>query len=180
MNEKIVTERLLLRPFELSDAESVARICNNVKLYRGTLSLPYPYTIDHAIGWISRNKENFENDKIYDFAITEKDSGKLVGAIGIGNDQKNKNGELGYWIDEQCWRNGYATEATKAIIDYVFNVKGFHRVFARHYKSNPASGKVMIKTGMSYEGELKDHILKDGVFETIICYGILNPNRGKK
>ncbi|WP_338112031.1 GNAT family N-acetyltransferase [Oceanobacillus kimchii] len=55
-----------------------------------------------------------------------------------------------------------------------FAEKNFHRVFAYHLKINPASGRVMKKCGMTYEGTQKDHIYKDGTFHDLYCYGIVN------
>ncbi|WP_332645334.1 GNAT family N-acetyltransferase [Lysinibacillus sp. 54212] len=175
----IETERLLLRPFHESDAEDVSFMCNNYNVFKSTLNLPHPYTLDCALAWIADHEQNFKDDRMYEFAITDKNSGKLYGAIGISNHQQFKNGEMGYWIGEEYWGNGYATEAAKAILDFVFKEKNYHRVYARYFKSNPASGKIMEKCGMKYEGILKDHIYKNDCFEDIVFYGIINPmNKG--
>lgn len=55
---------------------------------------------------------------------------------------------------------GYGTEAAKAVIEFVFKEKNYHRVYARYLKSNPASGKIMEKCGMTYEGTLKIMFIK--------------------
>ena len=172
----ITTTRLTLRPFILSDAEEVSRLCNNYNLYKGTLNLPYPYPIDSAIGWINTHQEAFENEASYTFAITDQSSGILYGAIGISHNKADRNGEVGYWIGEDFWGNGYASEALKALIDFVFQYKNYHRVFGRFLEFNPASGQVMHKVGMNYEGTQIDHVLKDGEFKTIVLYGIINPS----
>lgn len=148
-------------------------MCDNYNLYKGTASLPYPYTEDAAASWIKNHEENFNSDIIYEFAITDKTTGKLYGSICLTNKKSNQNGELGYWIGEEYWGNGYATEAAKALIEFAFQKKGFHKVFARHYASNPASGKVMEKAGMTYEGTLKEHMYKIDHFEDVVCYGIV-------
>jgi len=171
----IETDRLLLRLFHESDAKNVARMCNNYNIYKSTLNLPYPYTLDCALSWIAHHEQNFELDKMYEFAITDKHTGQLFGAIAISNHPSFQNGEMAYWIGEEYWGNGYGTEAAKAVIDFVFQEKNYHRVYARHFKSNPASGKIMKKCGMKYEGTLKDHVCKNGAFEDIVYYGIINP-----
>jgi len=111
------------------------------------------------------------------FAITDKNSGTLYGAIGITNHKPHKNGEIGYWIGEEYWGRGYGTEAARAVIEFVFKEKNYHRVYARHFKSNPASGKIMKKCGMVYEGTLKDHSYKNGSFEDVVIYGMINPGK---
>lgn len=171
----IETHRLILRPFQLSDAEKVSFYCNNVNLAKSTLALPFPYPIEAAINWINLHKGWFDEDMRYEFAITLKETGELVGAVGLGNHKIWKNGEIGYWIGEEHWGFGYATEAVSHVIDWAFKKHQFHRVYARHFESNPASGKVMIKSGMTYEGKQIDHILKNDHYENVILYGIINP-----
>jgi RimJ/RimL family protein N-acetyltransferase len=170
----LTTERLILRPFELSDAECVSKLCNNFNVYKSTLSLPYPYPIESALSWIPTHKENFDNDRIYEFAITDKETGTLYGCMGLSNNQKHKNGEIGYWIGEEYWGKGYASESLTAIVYFAFSCKNYHKVYARHYESNPASGRVMQKAGMIYEGKQADQIYKNNKFETLILYGIIN------
>ena len=170
----ITTKRLRLRPFNLSDAECVSKLCNNFNVYKSTLSLPYPYTIECALNWIPSHKENFDNDKLYEFAITDIASGTLFGCMGLSNNQQHKHGQAGYLIGEEFWGCGYASEALSAVIDFAFSHKGFHKIYARHFESNPASGRVMQKAGMEYEGKQKDHIFKEGKYETLILYGIIN------
>ncbi|HEY4432547.1 MAG TPA: GNAT family N-acetyltransferase, partial [Paenibacillus sp.] len=68
----IITERLILRPFELSDAKRVSELCNNYNIYKSTLTLPYPYSLDCAISWIETHEDHFNDNKSYEFAITDK------------------------------------------------------------------------------------------------------------
>ncbi|WP_155590776.1 GNAT family N-acetyltransferase [Lysinibacillus cavernae] len=171
----IETERLLLRLFTEEDAPEVSVLCNNFALYKSTLNLPYPYTLDCALAWIANHQQNFEADKLYEFAITNKRSGKLYGAIGLSNHQQHHKGEIAYWVGEPYWGNGYGTEAAQAIIEFAFKEKQYHRVYAQYFQSNPASGKIMEKCGMHYEGTLKQHVYKNGAYEDIVYYGIINP-----
>jgi len=170
----MMTERLRLRPFELSDANSVSELCNNFKIYKSTLTLPYPYPIESAVSWISTHAENFDNDRIYEFAITDKDSGILYGAIGLSHHKANRNGEVAYWIGEEFWNKGYGTEALTAVIDFAFTHKNYHKIWARYFESNPASGRMMQKVGMTYEGKQIDHVFKENRLETLILYGMIN------
>lgn len=170
------TERLLLRRFKSDDASKVAVICNTDEVYKGTLALPHPYTEESAICWISHHDENFEKNLYYDYAITDKYTGELYGCIGIGVDLNSNMGEIGYWVDPNHWNKGIATEAAKAIIKYGFEVKKFHKINARFFTYNPASGRVMEKAGMQKEGLQKKHVWKLDRYEDIILYGIVNPN----
>ncbi len=151
-------------------------MCNNYNIYKSTLNLPYPYPLECALSWIEHHEKNFELERMYEFAITDKQSGRLYGAIALSNHPQYKNGEMAYWIGEQYWGKGYGTEAAKAMIEFAFSEKNYHRVYARYFKSNPASGKIMEKCGMDYEGTLKDHVFKNDSFEDIVYYGIINPS----
>ncbi|WP_054768705.1 GNAT family N-acetyltransferase [Lysinibacillus parviboronicapiens] len=169
----ITTERLVLRLFQTSDAEAVAALCNNYQIYKNTLYLPYPYSLNDALLWMEHHYDNFMADKSYEFAVTDKDSGEVLGAIALSNNPRFNQGELAYWIGEQYWGNGYATEAAQSILQFAFEEKKLHKVFARYFASNPASGKVMEKIGMEKEGTLKDHVMKDGKYEDLVYYGIV-------
>ncbi|MGD6856003.1 GNAT family N-acetyltransferase [Bacillus infantis] len=174
-NKTIFTDRLLLRLFQLSDAESVVRLCDNYNLYKSTLNLPYPYSPEDATSWIAHHLKNFNSDKSYELAVTDRQTGELYGAIALSNNQTFRHGELAYWIGEEYWGKGYATEAAEAVIRFAFEEKKYHKVFARYFQSNPASGRVMEKLGMKEEGILVDHVLKEGRYESLVCYGLINP-----
>lgn len=169
----ITTNRLLLRIFQQSDAEEVTRLCNNYNIYKNTLFIPYPYTLDDAVKWIDSHLEKFNNERVYEFAITDKITGTLYGAIALTNIRSFRHGELGYWIGEDYWGNGYATEAAEAMLKFGFFEKDYHRIFARHFLSNPASGKVLPKIGMKKEGIFREHVIKDEEYKDLAFYGIL-------
>lgn len=115
---------------------------------------------------------NFNADKSYEFAVCDRQTGTVYGAIALTDHQRYENGEIAYWIGEEFWGKGYATEASKAILDFAFHVKKYHKVYARHFASNPASGQVIQKMGMKQEGVLIDHVKKENQYEDLIYYGI--------
>ena len=173
---EMTTDRLRLRFFTEQDANDVQKLCNNINIYKTTLYIPHPYTVENALLWMKNHRKNFAENKGYEFAITNKETGELLGAIALSHNERHKQGELAYWIGEPFWNKGYGTEAAKAMLQFAFDVKGMHKVFARFFSSNPASGKIMQKIGMVEEGLLKDHVLKDDHFEDLYMYGMINPN----
>ena len=60
---------------------------------------------------------------------------------------------MGYWVGRPWWNQGIATEALRLIIDYCFNEKGFHTLWADHFPDNPASGRVLQKCGFRDSGQ---------------------------
>ncbi|AIC92765.1 GNAT family N-acetyltransferase [Shouchella lehensis] len=172
---ELTTNRLKLRLFQEEEAEHIAALCNNYAIYRSTLTMPYPYTVDDARLWMKNHQENIEQEKRYELAVTCRKSGMLYGAIMLNPNYQHKHGEMAYWIGEPYWGKGYGTEALRAMIDFAFTEKNLHRVYARYFKSNPASGRVMEKAGMTKEGILKNHVSKEGAFEDLVYYGMVNP-----
>ena len=171
----ITTERLILRPFTLDDADDVAAMCGTGIIQKTVLALPYPYTRENAVDWISKHEEWRKTRKSYDFAVTDKETKTLYGTISLMMHVKDSpTAEMGYWIGERYWNCGYATEAACAMIEYAFSELMLHRVFAQHFGSNIASGLVMKKAGMKHEGTLKDHYFKNGRYEDLVIYGIVS------
>jgi RimJ/RimL family protein N-acetyltransferase/ubiquinone/menaquinone biosynthesis C-methylase UbiE len=176
----IQTQRLILRPFTLADAPDVQRLAGSRIIAARTLLIPHPYEDAMAEEWIATHPAAFENGIAVNFAIALRESGELCGAIGLGIDKVNHNAEMGYWIGTPYWGQGYCTEAAKAVLQYGFEVLGLHRIHAVYFSHNPASGRVMQKIGMSYEGCRRQHTLKWSKFEDIELYGILKSDWQQK
>ena len=169
----LLTERLLLRSFTLQDASDVQRLAGDRDVASTLTNMPHPYEDGMAEAWMHDSSEKFENDEALNFAITRRTDKHLIGGIGLRLDQKHENAELGYWIGKPYWNYGYATEAAKAVVAYSFEVLKLNRIHARRFKRNPASGRVLEKIGMQYEGCLRQHIKKSDNFEDLMTYGIL-------
>lgn len=175
---EVATSRLRLRLLQFADAHRIMELAGDRKVYETTLSIPHPYNDGEAEKWIASSLLRFYLGKGVDLAITLVDSGTLVGVIGLGSDAGHKRAELGYWIGFPYWGHGYCTEAALAAIRFGFDVLGYHKITSRHMAVNPASGRVMQKAGMKFEGELIDEVLKDGRYHTLEVYGILNSEPG--
>jgi len=167
------TDRLVLRPFELSDAQRVQLLAGDRAIAATTALIPHPYEDGMAEQWIGAHQERFEKDEGVDFAITLKSNRELIGAIGLGLRRNDEYGILGYWIGKPYWGSGYCTEAARAVLQYAFGELQMNRVYAHHLQHNPASGRVMQKIGMQHEGHLRQHAKKWGEFLDVEAYGIL-------
>jgi RimJ/RimL family protein N-acetyltransferase len=167
------TERLVLRPFSLKDAPDVQRLAGDPAIADTTLNIPHPYEDGVAEAWISTHQPEFDEGKGVTFAITLRETGELVGAIGLRLENRFNRAEMGYWIGKPYWGFGYCTEAAKAVIAYGFDDMELNKILAYYLIRNPASGRVMEKAGMSYEGHLRQHALKNGVYEDLKLYAIL-------
>lgn len=107
------------------------------------------------------------------FAIERRSDHSLVGAIGLAVNKKHQLAELGYWVGKPYWNQGYATEAAREVIRFGFEDMNLHRIQARYMNKNPASGRVMEKIGMQYEGTLRQALHRFDEFEDAHVYAIL-------
>jgi RimJ/RimL family protein N-acetyltransferase len=167
------TERLRLRPFEISDAKDVQRLAGDRAVADTTLNIPHPYDDGEAEIWISRHKDMFKKWEHAIFAITLRETGELVGAMGLHLNTRFNRAELGYWIGKPYWNKGYCTEAARRVVRFGFEDLLLNRVFANYIGRNPASGRVMENIGMRPEGIMRQHVRKWDRYEDIVNYAIL-------
>ena len=167
------TARLRLRPFTPADAPDVQRYAGDRDVAATTLSIPHPYPEGAAERWIGTHAAKYADGRLASFAITERESGALVGAIGLHLEPAHGRAELGYWIGKPFWRRGYATEAGQVMLRFGFEALGLNKIHAAVFLKNPASDRVLKKLGMTWEGRLREHDLKWGAYEDIDVYAIL-------
>jgi [ribosomal protein S5]-alanine N-acetyltransferase len=167
------TERLCLRPFTLADAPDVERYVSDRDIAAMTLTIPHPYPEGAAADWIGTHAAKYAEGRRASFAITERESGALAGAIGLHAEPAHGRAELGYWIGKPFWGRGYATEAGRAMLRFGFEALGLNKIHAAVFIKNPASDRVIRKLGMKWEGRLREHDLKWGVYEDIDVYAML-------
>lgn len=145
------TKRLVLRPFNLEDSETVKVLAGNELIADVTSNIPHPYTESMAKEWILSHSQKWGNQELASFAIVMKESGLLIGAISLMN-LKETEGELGYWVGVEYWNKGYCSEACNKIINFGFDYLKLKRIHARHLSRNPASGKVLLNSGLLHTG----------------------------
>ncbi|MBU3200996.1 GNAT family N-acetyltransferase [Clostridium estertheticum] len=173
--QTINTDRLLLRRFELDDAYDMFKNwANDSEVTRFLAWEPHnnlEVTKKIVEQWVNEYKHN----NIYDWAIEVKEIGEAIGPISIVKlDENHHSCEIGYCMARKYWCKGIMSESLKAVIDYLFSEVGFNRIVANHDTNNIASGKVMIKSGMEYEGTLRQVKLRDNKdFYDLAVYSIL-------
>lgn len=165
--------RILLRPFTLGDAPAVQALAGAREIAATTLNVPHPYENGMAEAWIETHAPGYAAGRLATFAIVDPAAQQLVGAIGLMRVPAHARAELGYWIGLPYWNRGYASEAGRVILRFGFEELGLHRIHAQHLVRNPASGRVLQKLGMRYEGRLREHVRRWEAFEDLEQYGIL-------
>jgi len=170
---RIETRRLLLCGLRLSDAPRIRLLAGDRSAASTTLLIPHPYEKGMAEQWIKAQRERQRKGREVTFAIGLRSQKLLIGVIGLSLNAHHARGGLGYWIGKPYWNRGYATEAAQAVLRYGFETLRLHRVYAFHFRRNPASGRVLRKLGMTHEATLRQHIRKWESFEDLEGYGIL-------
>jgi RimJ/RimL family protein N-acetyltransferase len=161
----LTTERLVLRPLTIDDAADVQRYASAYEIAANTLSIPHPYPVGGAEEWI----RNHEGET---FAIALRE-GDFIGTIGLRIKPDDNRAELGYWIGVPYWGHGYAAEAARAMLAHGFDTLHLNRIFASHFSRNPASGRVLEKIGMKYEGTRRQHHRKWDEYLDAVMYAML-------
>ncbi|MBL8843960.1 MAG: GNAT family N-acetyltransferase [Planctomycetes bacterium] len=167
------TRRLLLRPFTAADAPTVQVLASAPEIAATTATIPHPYPDGAAALWIEGHAAAHASGNAAIFAITTPADG-VVGAIELRIAPAMLHAELGYWIGVPHWGRGYATEAAHAVVDHAFGALALKRVFAHHMSSNPASGAVLKKVGMKWEGRLRAHLHRARQFHDVELWGLVD------
>jgi RimJ/RimL family protein N-acetyltransferase len=158
------TSRLQLRTPERSDATALQEIVSDPRVALKTASIPHPYPENGAIGFIEHVRSVAGPDR-RNLAIRLASGGDLIGMVGFGG--TGSEAELAYMISPNYWGNGYATEAARRLIAYIFEQSRFNAVIARAMRANPASEGVLRKLGFHLEAQDDVELpVRSAVFKT--------------
>lgn len=181
--QMIETPRLILRPFEMKDAAATYENWASDPEVTKYLTWPAHSSVEISRMVLHDWVEGYERDDYYQWGIVLKDGdGKPIGSISAVRMYEKINGvEIGYCLGRPWWGGGIMTEALKAVTGFFFESVGVNRVQACHDANNPASGRVMAKAGMTYEGTLRQSDTNNQGLVDLCVYGILaeewNKNR---
>ena len=162
-----------IREWRINDKAALAENLNNLNVLNNLRDgLPYPYTEQDAEEFISAMLSSDKNNT-FAFAITLDD--KAIGSIGVFRQDNihSHTAEMGYYIGEAYWGNGYATSAIKQVCRYVFEHTDIIRIFAEPFSHNIASCRALEKAGFKYEGTLKSNAVKCGNIVDMKMYALI-------
>lgn len=172
--KNIITNRLILRPWRLSDSSDL-----------------YEYAQSELVGpnagWKPHKSEDESRELIKRFirnkdsyAIVLKEENKVIGGIGLHNRKPDisleylKQREIGYVLNTKYWGNEYVPEAVKALINYGFNQMNLDLIWCGHYDFNNNSKRVNEKCGFKYKFTRKENLkLLDNIEVSVLYYNIL-------
>lgn len=168
--QQIKTERLLLRKIQPDDAEMVYMWMGDPEVCKYERWKPHPNS-DYSHGYIIEVFDGYKSDCTYQWGIEL--NGKLIGSVSIVNiNDYDQKAILGYCLAREFWSNGYTTEAVKAVLRYMLIEIGLNRIEASHSINNIASGRVLEKVGMLFEGQSKDYYFCNSGFQDSRLFGL--------
>lgn len=167
-NSIIKSERLILREFNLDDAKDVYLYASNDEVTK-YLTWSSHKTLEQTLSVV----KEFYMGRPGIFAIELKIEKKCIGCIDLRLINEHNKASFGYVINKEYWNKGYTSEALSLILNLAFNKLELNRVESTHYVGNEASGKVMRKCGMNYEGTGKKEVVIKGIYYDVVHYAIL-------
>lgn len=172
--QRIETERLVLRRFEMSDARDMLKYWISIPEVQENYGEPVYQTKAEVNEVLNKWISDYDNHDFYRWAIILKDSKNNIGQIAFYKvNSRHHKVDVEYCIGKDFWGNGYATEALRGVINYTFKNINYNRIQAFHRSKNKSSGRVLEKAGMKYEGTLKQYILHNNIFDDCLIYAIL-------
>lgn len=174
-NEIIESDRLMLRPFSIDDIEDVYEYAKDDK-------------VTEFLTWESHNDiseaekvvKGLYMDQLGIYAIELKSEHKCIGCIDLRIDSVNDKGSFGYVMNHSYWNKGYMSEALNMILKLAFLELGLNRVESTYYVGNEASGRVMEKCAMKYEGTGLEELKVFGIYYDVVHYAILKKEYDSK
>ena len=172
---EIRTERLRLREFACDDWRAVLDYQRDPRYLR---YYPWDYRSEadvRAFVAMFREWQTEEPRRRFQLAMARREDDRLIGNCGIrrkpGNDWE---ADIGYELAPDCWGNGYATEAARAIVDFGFKELGLRRISSWCIADNVASSRVLERLGFQPEGRLRRNEYFKGRWWDTLIYGLLS------
>ena len=145
----LLSQRLVMRAPHEDDIDALAHLANNANIANMVARMPHPYTVADAADFVRRTRAGAIGKCVY--AMTKADNGAFLGCCGIEPHEDGRTVELGYWLGEPYWNQGYVTEAAHALIDMVFRTRDVDQIDARCRVMNIPSRRVIQKCGFQFQ-----------------------------
>ena len=182
---RLVSERMLLRPPAHSDFRSWVSLRTNslsfLQQWEPTWANDHltRRAFTNRVYWAQRS---INNTTAFPLFMTSSDTGDLIGAITLDNIRRGpaQAGTLGYWVGAKYARQGFMSEAIRAVTHHAFTVLDLSRIEAGCLPENIASRGCLEKCGFKYEGVAQSYLQIDGRWRNHVLYANLRADRRGK
>ena len=171
-----VNEAYYLDKFVSTDQERLAETINDEEIAKNTLTIPYPYKLEDAQGWLERCKLQDNTDEPQRSWAIRNSEGQVCGCISrhFKYGTNSHKDEIGYWLMRPLWRQGLMTAVIAKFVEHCFEDEKLKRLEAPIFDFNKGSARVLEKNGFELEGRLKMAHLKSGVYYDSLLYAKLS------
>lgn len=162
----------VLRSWQTDDAAALVEAANNRKVAMNLRDMfPHPYTRADAESYLAVAAVGEQAERRFCIEV----DGRAVGGIGLHpqGDINRLTAELGYWLAEPVWGRGIMSAAVPVIVAHGFKTLPLERIEAFVFANNPASARVLEKSGFTFEGRMRRNVIKDGQVLDSLVYSIL-------
>jgi len=167
------TERLELREFEESDLDAIHAYASDPEVVRYMAWGPNTPEQTREFLHAKLAEQRGGERRAFGLAVVERQSGALIGSVGLRLNESGTQAALGYCFSRRVWGQGYATEAAGAMLRFGFEELGLHRIHATCDPRDVASARVLEKIGMRREGHFVQQKRQKGRWRDSYCYAIL-------
>ena len=169
----LLTARLRLRPFNNSDADSLFAMHSNANVLRYWDAPPWNDRL-RAERFITACRQIAEEGTGMRLAVERVADGAFIGWCSLTRWNRDyRSASMGYCFDDAAWGHGYATEATRAVLQWAFDTLDLNRVRAETDTRNAASARVLEKLGFEREGTLREDCVVNGEVSDSWVYGLI-------
>lgn len=171
------TERLVLRPFEDSDADDLFSLLTDARVLRYWDEPAWTDRV-RATQFVARCRTMAEEGTGARLAVDRLDDGAFLGWCSITRwDPVHRIAVMGFCFAEPAWGHGYATEVVRAVLDWAYAALDLNRVQAETDTRNLACARVLEKAGLVREGRLRQSCIVDGDVSDSWIYGLIAGDR---
>ncbi|MGI4760135.1 MAG: GNAT family N-acetyltransferase [Janthinobacterium lividum] len=163
-----------LRPWQPTDAQVLARHANDADVARYLRDVfPHPYSLADAHYYLNLVTDPASTE----LTVAIEVDGEAAGSISLlfQPDISRRSAEIGYWLGRQCWGQGIATAAVRALSTYGLAQFDLVRLYATVYAPNLASARVLEKAGYTLEGRLRQAVTKHEQVLDALLYAQVKP-----
>ena len=164
-NDPLCGAKVCLRAFVLDDVDVVTRACQEEEIHRWTVTLPWPYTAEHALAWIQTHPEQSRDGTAFHFAVVDRTTGGFCGSISMERSRSvPKQGGLGYWIAPWARNRGFASDALRVLAASAMDLAAVERLVLVTMTGNVASERVAQRASFAVVSEDTTHAygMRDG------------------
>ncbi|WP_193141577.1 GNAT family N-acetyltransferase [Meridianimarinicoccus sp. MJW13] len=160
VNQPIIeTDRLVLRPLRRSDEGLLTMYAGDKRVAETTRSIPHPLPPGTTVSFIERARSPERTEDVWAMDGTAAGLAELLGVVALERLSPDRS-EIGYWVAPAFWNTGYASEAVSGLLEA--NPQNVSTVFAEVFQSNPASARLLTKTGFDYIGDAEAFCVAQG------------------